>query len=692
MIEFARELCGRLPEAERREWLVTNGIGGFAMGAVAGSLTRRYHGLLVAALEPPLGRTLLLAKLDEIATYDDHNYPLFANRWANGAVEPHGYRYLESFRLEGATPVWSYAMGDALLEKRVWMQEGANTTYIQYRLVRGASPLTLTAKALVNYRDFHGTTRPGDWRMQVHKVSDGLRIQAFEDAVPFYLLAGTGELSPRHDWYHDYLLSVEQYREQAEVTDSHLYAGLYRCTLEAGASVSLVASTVREATLDHAFALAERQERERALLDQASALWPGVLGQSAAASAEPEEEEHTLDQFERQSIRQLVLAADQFIVHREGPGGGEGKTIIAGYPWFSDWGRDTMIALPGLALSTGRARDAARILHTYARYVDRGMLPNRFPDLGEAPEYNTADATLWYFEAVHAYFAETGDERLVRLLFPVLQAIILWHVRGTRYNIRMDTADGLLYAGEEGHQLTWMDAKVGDRVITPRIGKPVEINALWFNALSIMAELSQRFGDGDPAAKGKPQGLSPAHYRALAGKVQSSFGRFWNPAAGCCFDVLDGPDGDSVALRPNQLLAVSLHHSPLSEEQRRGVVDACGRTLLTSYGLRSLAPDDPAYEAHYGGDQERRDRAYHQGTVWAWLIGPFVKAHLRVHNDREAARAYLRPLLHHLADHGLGSISEIFDGDPPFTPRGCPAQAWSVAGLINSYRLVLEGA
>jgi glycogen debranching enzyme len=705
MVEFGRDLCSRLPEAERREWLVTNGIGGYAMGTVAGLLTRRYHGLLVAALKPPLGRTLLVAKLDERATYDDRVYPLFANRWAGGTVEPTGFHFLESFRLEGSTPVWSYALGDALLEKRIWMQHGANTTYVQYHLARATAPLTLSATALVNHRDYHSTTKSGGWRMQIEKVTAGLRIIPFDGANPVFLLSGSGELAPRHEWYHDYFLSLEEYRGQSEVIDAHLYAGVYRCTLQPGESASLVASTEAEPRLDDAGAYVENRERERELLNRAAAIWPRLLGrgrrsvqeEDAPQKVEPQEEigetgpvGSDLGHAEGVAIRQLVLAADQFIVRRVGPDGRDGRTIIAGYPWFGDWGRDTMIALPGLALRTGRPQDAARILHTFARYVDRGMLPNRFPDLAEAPEYNTVDATLWYFEAIRAYYAATRDERLLRLLFPVLQAIIMWHIRGTRYNIRMDPADGLIYAGEEGVQLTWMDAKVGGRVVTPRIGKPVEINALWFNALSIMAGLSQQFGNENLIAEGKPQGLSSAQYGKLVQRARASFGRFWNEAAGYCYDVIDGPDGDSDALRPNQLLAVSLHHSPLSVEQRQGVVAACGSALLTSHGLRSLAPDDVEYAGNYGGDQERRDGAYHQGSVWAWLIGPFVKAHLRVYEDRLATRTFLRPLIHHLADHGLGSISEIFDGDPPFTPRGCPAQAWSVAEFLDACHLVFE--
>jgi predicted glycogen debranching enzyme len=352
----------------------------------------------------------------------------------------------------------------------------------------------------------------------------------------------------------------------------------------------------------------------------------------------------------------------------------DGRTVIAGYHWFGDWGRDTMISLPGLTLVTGRHDVAARILRTCAHFVDQGMLPNRFPDEDETPEYNTVDAALWYFEAISAYHTATGDDVLLRDLFPVLQEIIEWHLRGTRYNIRMDPDDGLICAGKPGVQLTWMDAKVEEWVVTPRIGKPVEISALWYNALRIMAGFAHRLGE------------AAAAYDAAADQTRASFARFWNAEAGYCYDVLDGPKGNDPTLRPNQLLAVSLPYSPLTEEQQRAVVDACARHLLTSHGLRSLAPDDPAYVGHYGGEQHQRDRAYHQGTVWGWLIGPFVTAYLRVYGDRELARSFLRPLMHHLADHGVGSISEIFDGDPPFTPRGCIAQAWSVAEVLRAWR------
>jgi predicted glycogen debranching enzyme len=334
-----------------------------------------------------------------------------------------------------------------------------------------------------------------------------------------------------------------------------------------------------------------------------------------------------------------------------------------------------MIALPGLTLATGRPEIAASLLRTYSHYVNQGMLPNRFPDAGELPEYNTVDATLWYFVAIHAYFQATGDRALLRDLFPVLEEIIAWHRRGTRYHIHVDPADGLLYAGEEGVQLTWMDVKVEDWVVTPRTGKPVEINALWYNALRIIHDFAGRLGE------------DTRDYAELAGRARSGFNRFWNETMGYCYDVLDTPDGSpDGSLRPNQLLAISLPYDLLTAEQQRSVVDACGRHLLTAHGLRSLSADDSAYVGVYGGDVRKRDGAYHQGTVWGWLIGPFVSAHLRVYQDVAQARSYLTPLLHHLADHGVGSMSEIFDGDPPFTPRGCIAQAWSVAELLRVWK------
>ena len=661
MINFARDICGDLANAERREWIVTNGIGGYASGTVAGMLTRRYHGLLVAALQPPVGRTLLVSKFDEVVGYAGQEYELFCNRWAGDVVTPEGYRHIERFYLHGTTPVWCFAVADALLEKRIWMEQGANTTYIQYHLRRGSAPLTLTAKALVNYRNFHGQTQGNEWQMGLEHVKHhagqpvtGLNIILYEGATPFYLLSQQGVFIPQHEWYQNFSLSVEAYRGFKGV-ENHLYVGDFRAELQVGETLTLVVSTDAQASLDGEAAYARKHVAEQQLLAQAPFF-------DAPAA-----------------IQQLILTANQFIVQRAAQNNANGRSVIAGYHWFADWGRDTMIALPGLTLATGRPAIAETVLRTFAHFIDQGMLPNRFPDEGEEPEYNTVDATLWYIEAIRAYYEATQDETLLRDLFPVLEEIIQWHQQGTRYQIHLDKEDGLLSAGEAGVQLTWMDAKVDEWVVTPRIGKPVEINALWYNALRSMAQFAVIL-DKDAT-----------RYNQLAQQTEEGFARFWHSKLGYCYDVLDTPDGHDASLRPNQLFAISLHYSPLDATQQKQVVEQCARQLLTSHGLRSLAPSNPAYTGTYGGDFYQRDGAYHQGIVWGWLIGPFVQAHLRVYGDKTQARSFLTPLLQHLTDHGLGSISEIFDGNPPFTPRGCITQAWSVAEVLRLWKMLESG-
>ncbi len=653
ILDWGRETCGRLPAAESREWLSTNGLGGFASGTVAGLLTRRYHGLLVAALQPPLGRTLLVAKVDDGIEYAGVNRPLYVNRWHDGTVEPHGYREIERFRLLGTSPVWTFALpADALLEKRVWMEHGANTTYLQYRLLRAGGPLTLALKALVNYRDFHSTTRGDGWQMTIERLANGLRVVAFDGARPLLLLAEGAEAEPAHVWYHGFHLALEQERG-LDSHEDHLHAGTFHATLIPGRSLTLVLSAEAAPSLDGEAAWERRRRHDEGLLSHWRPAHPSVA--------------------DAPWIQQLVLAADQFVVRRPLPDDPDGMSVIAGYHWFGDWGRDTMVSLPGLALATGRPEVAARILTTFARFVDRGMLPNRFPEAGEAPHYDAVDTTLWYFHAIRAYHAATGDDTRLKHLFPLLEEIIQWHRDGTRHGIGEDAADGLLRSGEPGVPLTWMDAKVGDWVVTPRMGKAVEVNALWYNALLSMAAFSRRLGR--PVDR----------WQRLAERVQAGFERFWNKAAGCCYDVVDGPEGDDASLRPNQIFAVSLPESPLSAEQQRQVVDACGQYLLTSFGLRSLAPGHPAYQGRYAGGTRERDGAYHQGTVWGWLLGPFALAHFRVYGDAAAARAFLLPMADRLTDYGVGSIAEIFDGDPPFASRGCIAQAWSVAETLQAW-------
>ncbi len=708
-IRFGRETCGVLDAALRREWLVTNGLGGYASGTVGGAATRRYHGLLVAALNPPVDRTVLVGALAEAATYGEvpgQRYDLSTHEWwrADGApvVDPHGYRHLESFELDGTLPIWRFALGDALLERRVVMAYGHNTTYVVYRLLRGSGAVSLEVRPLVTDRDFHSLAHGGG-PAAVLPLPGGAAVRAHEGARPFYLLAERADYRPDGDWYWNFW----HREEAARGLDDHgdLYAaGTFAVSLGPGASWTLTLSTEADAPPDGMAALGRERERQQALLRQARAL-----------DAEP-------------AVRQLVLAADQFLVRRAAPASpaatalppaavlsptnAEGSapasgaaapptdgdldvpgtgglavevpraaalewTVIAGYHWFNDWGRDTMIALPGLALAAGRYAEAAGILRAFGGFVRDGLLPNNFPDRpGVDPGYNTVDAALWYALAVRAYHIATGDRALVEALLPVLRRIVDAYTRGTRYGIGVDPTDGLLRAGEPGVQLTWMDVKIGDWVVTPRIGKPVEINALWYNVLRTLAEL---LVEVDPEAS--------ADYALRAAVVRGSFRARFTVADACHLaDVVDGPNGDERELRPNCIFAVSLPYPLIEGAAARGVVEAVGRALLTSYGLRSLDPADPAYRGTYTGNSFARDSIYHQGTVWAWLLGAFVEAHLRVHGDPAAARDLLRPLDDHLRDAGLGTISEIFDGDPPHTPRGCIAQAWSVAEALRLRR------
>jgi predicted glycogen debranching enzyme len=658
-VSFGRETCGELEQAEQREWLVTNGIGGFASGTVSGNLTRRYHGLLLAALHPPVGRTQMVAKLDETARYNGADYPLSTNRWVSGAVEPKGYLNIESFHLEGTTPVWRFAIGDALLEKRIWMQQEENTTFVQYSLIRASNALELECSALVNYRDYHSTTHAGTWQMQIENIEHGLKVTAFDGATPFYLSSReAASTETQHEWHRDCFLPLEQYRG-LDTSEDHLLAGVFRLQLQQGQSATIILSTNPDAELDGTKTLVDRKQLEDSLL----AAWEHA---NKLASPTPP------------WIEQLVLNANQFIVKRELPEDPDARSIIAGYHWFGDWGRDTMIALPGLLLTTGHFEVARTVLLAFARYVNRGMLPNNFPDAGGSPEYNTVDAALWYFEAVRQYFAATRDTETIARLFPALSEIIDAHLKGTRYNIHADPSDGLLYAGEEGVQLTWMDARVGSRVITPRIGKPIEINALWYNALRTMARLA-------PVA-----GKAADPFHELADRVKTSFSKFWDETKGYCYDVIDAPGiGNDASLRPNQIFAVSLPESPLLLSQQKSVVDVCARRLLTSHGLRSLTMGVSDYDGHYGGSPQHRDGIYHQGTVWGWLIGPFVLAHLRVYKDPEMSRRFLEPMGRQIMTAGVGTLSEIFDGDAPFHPRGCIAQAWTVGEVLRSWRATL---
>lgn len=644
MIILDQTICNDFKAATSREWLETNGIGGFASGTVSGANTRRYHGLLTATTRPPLGRVTMLSKFEETLLIDGSRYELSTNRFPGG-VFPEGYKYLKEFRLD-PFPIWIYEIDDIVLEKRVFMPQGMNATVCRWSVLNSSEQaIGLELRPLLSFVDYHHLSHENDdLDVDFLASKNVVSVKPYDDLPELFFNHNALAVEKSGYWYNDFEYAIEQER------GFDFHEDLFQpfvLKFDLAEAANLIVSTEQAKASDAEKLEKAEIKRRKALVKQA-----GVKNEFA---------------------EQLVLAADQFIVKR-----GAGETIIAGYPWFSDWGRDTMIALPGLTLATGRPEIAKSIILEFSKHISEGMLPNRFPDAGETPEYNTVDATLWYFEAVRAYAESTDDFLFVeKYLYEKLVDIISWHLRGTRYNIRVDT-DGLLYAGETGHQLTWMDAKIGDLVITPRIGKPVEIQALWYNALRTMADFADRFGHTEDELR----------FQAMADLARLSFnGVFWNEAENCLFDVVENGTRDG-SVRPNQLFAVSLHHTILDESRWPAVVEKAERELLTPVGLRSLSPNDPAYVPVYIGSPFERDSAYHQGTVWSWLIGPFITAYARVNKDeadmKDKIAGFLSGFEKHLTEAGLGQISEIFDGDAPHAPRGCPAQAWSVASVLKA--------
>ena len=643
-IEFGREVLASPEESLKREWLETNGIGGFASSTLWGMNTRRYHGLLTAATTPPVGRVVLLSKLEETAIVDDRRFELSTNRYP-GVLHPQGFRYLVNFRLD-PFPVFRYDIGGILIEKTVFMVHGENTTVVQYTLLSGHA-CAFEIQPLMAFRDYHSLTHQNQ-TLQNECVFDSGRVmfRPYDGMPALYLVHEDAAVEKTGYWYRNFEYEAERDRG-LDFTEDLFNPFLMRFELLPGVTRSIVATTSGRGVEQAA------EMREAELLRR----------QQVAANTS----------FQDPLARSLVAAADHYIVNR-----GDGKTIVAGYQWFSDWGRDTMIALPGITLVTGRHDVARAILGEFARHVSQGMLPNRFPDECEEPEYNTVDAALWFFEAARAYLRYTRDEEFVlRELYPKLKEIIDWYLAGTRYGIRAET-DGLLHAGEAGTQLTWMDAKIGDWVVTPRRGKPVEVQALWYNALRVQQQLARAVGDHS----------AEVLLGEMSEHVRLSFNHlFWNDERECLYDVIDGDTRDA-SIRPNQIFAVSLTNSIVDQERGRKIVRAVERHLLTPLGLRSLAPSDPAYRPQYGGSVASRDSAYHQGTVWPWLIGPFITAYMRVNRDSSEARGKVRCWLSSFEEHlrraGLGHISEIADGSAPHNPGGCVAQAWSVGELLRA--------
>jgi predicted glycogen debranching enzyme len=644
MIRFGEDVTKDYARSSRLEWLLTNGLGGYASSTVAGANTRRYHGLLVAAVDPPVGRTMLLQKLEETININNVTHDLSVNAY-HGTLYPNGHQYLEEFKFD-PLPVWRYRIGELVLEKEVCMPQSENTVVIRYRMVEAPGLSKFSAVLLVNCRSYHSLSHESTLLGFTTDIAgSAVRIDARPQQLRFHVLSDRGEFEPTGHWYRDFIYAREQ--ERGYDFQEDLYSpGRFVAELRSGESVSIVASTMQKSYTDLDILVSREKQRIQNLA--------GVSD----------------DEF----LRRLLIASDAFLVRRATGG----RSCIAGYHWFCDWGRDTMISLPGVSLVTRRFNDAKLILKTFARNIRYGLIPNTFSESDGSPQYNSLDATLWFFHALRKYYQYTRDVRTVEALFPALVGSVDALLHGTIFDVKADS-DLLLNIGRNDVQLTWMDAKIGDYVVTPRNGKPVEINALWYSALDTMVGFAHLLGHRNERDR----------FSNIAVQVKNCFSRtFWNSEAHCLFDrVIDGfPD---ASMRPNQIIACALPKSILSNEQERCVVRSVQGELLTPFGLRTLSPKDPRYKGSYEGDQNRRDLSYHQGSAWPWLLGQFVKAYVRTAEDatlaREAAGRFLEPIRMHLFEAGLGFISELFDGDAPYQPKGCIAQAWSVAEVLRAY-------
>jgi predicted glycogen debranching enzyme len=654
-----------------REWLVTNGLGGYASGTVSGAVTRRYHGLLIAALPAPLGRVVMWNHVSEFLRFsDDDVVSLGAEERAGGRLDLKSADYLTEFRLEDGLPVWTYGVREVVVEKRVLIPHLQNTVHVSYRVISGAKPPRLELRPAFHFRHHEAP------------VDDDL-------GAPYKLTAVDGryEIAAARRKLPPLRMRLSGCESAFTIAPSKIPEVVYRIEKQRG-------YTYQGELWSPGFFRADLTEQNTATLIGSTEPWDiiDVLGPKDVLAAERERRArllHAAIPKARQDFSaELVFAADQFVITPAGrfeeaarahAAGDEVRTVIAGYHWFTDWGRDTMISLEGLSLIPGRWLEAGYVLRTFARYVRDGLIPNMFPDGAKEGKYHTADATLWFFHALNRYLERTKDRNTLESLLPILIDIADHHLRGTKFNIHIDPNDGLLVQGEKGYQLTWMDAKMGDWIVTPRRGKAVEINALWHNALRLLAGWLRETGD-DAAAK---------RYEEHAQRACVSFNeRFWFAEGGYLYDVVDvdgGSDNDS-SLRPNQLLAISIDHPILDPERWKSVTDIVERKLLTPLGLRTLSPDDPEYKPIYAGDLRSRDGAYHQGAVWAWLIGPFIDAWLKVHPDERAtARKFLARFPQHLSEAGIGTVSEVFDAREPHNAGGCIAQAWSVAEVLRAW-------
>jgi predicted glycogen debranching enzyme len=644
MIRFGKHDLRNIESASSKEYLITNGLGGYCTSSICGANIRKYSALLVACLNPPTERRLLLSKLEETLVIGEEKYKLYSNEYVDGTVD-NGFLHQQSFE-QGFFPMMNFMVNGVFISKKITMDYGYNTTVVKYTVKANKKAVKLRVEALVNNRDHHGNSKLGDFNCYQELLKNGVKISYDINDIELYLKSDKAAYVKDEGWLEEMFYSDEKERGLDDF-DNHYIPGYFEINLMPNETLefSIIASTEGITDLDGEGYFIRESERKEKLIAKL-----------------PAKDELT---------EALALACDQFIVKRKSTGT---ATVIAGYPWFTDWGRDTMIALPGLTLTTGRYEEAKELLITFAKYVKHGLIPNMFPDTGLEPYYNTIDATLWYFVAVHRYLEYTGEYEFIHdKIFPTLTSMIKHHIEGTIHQIGMDKEDFLLKGGNKDIQLTWMDVKIKDWTVTPRQGKAVEINALWYNAVSIYGDLCKRYGE------------EYLYYEELAANIKRSFmNKFWNPRTSYFFDYIDG-DYYNEQIRPNGIIALSLPYTIVNEDMALKVIETAFEKLYTTYGLRSLAFDDEEYKGIFIGGIVDRDSAYHQGTVWSWLIGPFITVVSSYSKDKKLCRQLVEPFLDHLKDKCVGNISENFDGNSPHPARACFAQAWGAAELLRAY-------
>lgn len=644
MIRFGKYELKDLDSSLSKEYLITNGLGGYCTASICGAGVRKYSGLLIACLNPPVERRLLLSKLDESLFIDGKEFKLYSNVYTDKRTD-NGYLYEQSFEYE-YFPVQNYEVNGVFLSKSITMVYGKNTTVITYKIRNNNKPIKLRLEAQVNNRDHHGNTKRGDFKCNQELISNGVRITYNINNVELFLKSDLAKYIETSEWIEN-ILYYDEVERGLDNFDYHYKAGYFEISLEPKEQkeFTIIASTEEVVDLNGKHYFEIEKTRKEELISKLT--------------------------IKDELTKQLTLSADQFIVKRKST---NTATVIAGYPWFTDWGRDTMIALPGLTLTSGRFEEAKELLITFAKYEKEGLIPNMFPDDGVEPLYNTIDGTLWYFNAVHKYLEYTKDYDFIKEnIFTTLTSMIENHIKGTLYNIKMDEKDCLLSGGNKDIQLTWMDVKIKDWTVTPRQGKAVEINALWYNAVCVYTELCKRFS------------LEYKYYEELSLKIKESFLReFWNEKTSYFYDYIDTHEYNEQ-IRPNGIIVLSLPYTMIDETIAKRALETAFEKLYTPYGLRSLSFDDKEYRGIFMGGIVPRDSAYHQGTVWSWLIGPFITAVSRWYKDKELCLKLIEPFCDHLRDRCIGSVSEVFDGNSPHNPRGCYAQAWGAAELLRAY-------